>query len=231
MTTMDCGRAEELLSDLHEGTLDPVLRADLESHLAACAGCRDLRDALAEVLDALGSPPVVEPSEGLALRVADAALAAGPEPPARRRTQRAMAGPESVFALAACLAVATSAAILWALAAPPSWGPARIVDRTLETRVFLLERKDRLVEDLRVLRVVIATAFEGRLERVNDRVDDYRRLLERRRGRDDKPGEDGVRSEPTPGAARSWSRSSPRAADASGARDAADSRTAPWRTS
>jgi hypothetical protein len=28
---------------------------------------------------------------------------------------------------------------------------------------------------------VIGTAFEGRLDRVNDRVDDYRRLLEKRR--------------------------------------------------
>ncbi|MET0554744.1 MAG: hypothetical protein ABW221_17010, partial [Vicinamibacteria bacterium] len=40
---------------------------------------------------------------------------------------------------------------------------------------------ERIVEDLRMLRVMIATAFEGRVERVNDRVDDYRRLLEKRR--------------------------------------------------
>jgi hypothetical protein len=32
-----------------------------------------------------------------------------------------------------------------------------------------------------VLRVVVATAFEGRVDRVNDRVDDYRKLLEQRR--------------------------------------------------
>jgi hypothetical protein len=46
--------------------------------------------------------------------------------------------------------------------------------------VYLVEKKDRVMEDFRLLRVVIATAFEGRLDRVNDRVDDYRRLLERR---------------------------------------------------
>ena len=40
--------------------------------------------------------------------------------------------------------------------------------------VYLLERKDRLVEDVRMLRVVIGAAFEGRVDRVNDRVDDYR---------------------------------------------------------
>ena len=44
-----------------------------------------------------------------------------------------------------------------------------------------MERKDRLVEDVRILGVVLGTAFEGRLDRVNERVEDYRRLLDRRR--------------------------------------------------
>jgi hypothetical protein len=47
--------------------------------------------------------------------------------------------------------------------------------------VYLSERTDRLLEDIRILRVVISAAFEGRLDRVNDRFDDYRRLLEKRR--------------------------------------------------
>jgi hypothetical protein len=37
------------------------------------------------------------------------------------------------------------------------------------------------MEDVRVLRVVIETAFEGRVEKVGERVEDYRKLLERRR--------------------------------------------------
>ncbi|HEV7502664.1 MAG TPA: hypothetical protein VGQ33_21755, partial [Vicinamibacteria bacterium] len=49
-----------------------------------------------------------------------------------------------------------------------------------DATVYVVEKKERLVEDFRLLRVVISTAFEGRLDRVNDRVDDYRRLLERR---------------------------------------------------
>ena len=32
-----------------------------------------------------------------------------------------------------------------------------------------------------MLGVVLSTAFEGRIERVNERVDDYKRLLERRK--------------------------------------------------
>ena len=51
----------------------------------------------------------------------------------------------------------------------------------MNAAVFVQERTVRLVEDLRMLRVVIATAFEGRVDRVNDRVDDYKRLLEKRR--------------------------------------------------
>ena len=50
-----------------------------------------------------------------------------------------------------------------------------------DRRQQLLARKDRLVEDVRILGVVLGTAFEGRLERVNERVEDYRHLLERRR--------------------------------------------------
>ena len=46
--------------------------------------------------------------------------------------------------------------------------------------MYVAEKKDRLVEDFRMLRVVVGTAFEGRVDRVNDRVEDYRRLLERR---------------------------------------------------
>jgi hypothetical protein len=57
-----------------------------------------------------------------------------------------------------------------------------LVGRTVSAGNLLRERKDRLVEDVRILGVVLTTAFEGRLERVNERVEDYRRLLERRRG-------------------------------------------------
>jgi hypothetical protein len=52
----------------------------------------------------------------------------------------------------------------------------------------LIVKKERLVEDVRLLGVVLSTAFEGRLDRVNERVQDYRRLLERRRTEDPDDG-------------------------------------------
>jgi hypothetical protein len=52
-----------------------------------------------------------------------------------------------------------------------------------------MERKDRVVEDVRILRVVVGAAFEGRFDRVNDRVEDYRRLLEKRKSVEQKKSE------------------------------------------
>jgi hypothetical protein len=54
-------------------------------------------------------------------------------------------------------------------------------NRVVNWGVQLAERKDRLVEDLRMLKVLASTALQGRVERVNESVDDYRRLLEQRR--------------------------------------------------
>ena len=67
----------------------------------------------------------------------------------------------------------------------PTRAATRLVDRTVNTGSYLLERSDRLVEDVRILGVVITTAFEGRLDRVNDRMDDYRKRLQRRRSTDE----------------------------------------------
>ena len=51
------------------------------------------------------------------------------------------------------------------------------------------------------MRIVVGTAFEARVDRVNDRVDDYRRLLEKRRSEGAKKDREGrrprTRSAPT----------------------------------
>lgn len=179
---MDCGRAEELFSDHLEGALDALLRADLEAHLAACERCRALREVLPEVVRALQAFSEIEAPAGLAERAATAALRAASQSPAVVARVPGLPAP-LWLAAAAASAAALGAGILLVQGTrfDPSRAAQRLLERSVNIGVYLLERKDRLVEDVRLLRVVIGTAFEGRLERVNDRVDDYKRLLEKRR--------------------------------------------------
>lgn len=174
---MDCQRAEELLSDHLEDALHPILRAELDAHLARCAACGPLRAAVAEVVEALRAFPDLDAPAGLAGRAAAAALAA-PRPVIRP----AIVLPSWVQAAAAGLALIALGTLL-AVVGPerPTRAAQHLVSQTVTAGSTLLERKDRLVEDVRILGVVLGTAFEGRLERVNDRVEDYRRLLDRRR--------------------------------------------------
>jgi len=178
MTSMDCPRAEELFSDQQEGTLHPILRVELESHLERCAECRALRDAFAETVAALRAFPEIDAPSGLAERVAHAALAR----PRAVVVRPAIVLPSWLQAAAAGVALIALGTVL-AVVGPekPTRAAQRLVGQTVTAGNSLLERKDRLVEDVRLLGVVLGTAFEGRLERVNERVEDYRRLLDQRR--------------------------------------------------
>ncbi len=58
---------EEELTAYLDGVLEPARMAEVESHLAACAGCRGGRDRLAAALRVLAKlPPPPEPSPGFA---------------------------------------------------------------------------------------------------------------------------------------------------------------------
>ena len=196
---MDCRRAEELLSDHLEGTLEGVLRADLEAHLAECGPCAALREALGEVVAALRGFPTPEPAHDLAGRAASRALA-GPRRVAARPPALTLPPaphgrvfvPSWIQAAAAGFALVIAGTLLLVNGpAGPSRAATRLVDRTVHAGNYLLARSDRLVEDVRILGVVITTAFEGRLDRVNDRMDDYRKRLQRRRA----PEEDSKKRE------------------------------------
>ena len=90
------------------------------------------------------------------------------------------------LAASALVAAVTTAGVLYVTRSEtPARAASRLIDRTQNAGTYLIERKDRLVEDVRLLRVVITTAFEGRIDRMNDRVDDYKRLLERRRAQEE----------------------------------------------
>jgi hypothetical protein len=198
MTSMDCQRAEELLSDHLEEVLHPILRAELDSHLDRCAHCGPLRAALAEVVEALRAFPDVDAPAGLAGRAADAALAA----PRPVEIRPAIVLPSWVQAAAAGLALIALGTILMVVGPEkPTRAAQRLVSQTVTAGSSLLERKDRLVEDVRILGVVLGTAFEGRLERVNDRVEDYRRLLDRRRPAPEGDSKSGSESLALPGLA------------------------------
>ncbi len=185
-TLLDCAAAQELFSAHREGALGAQELSALEDHLAGCAACRELRQALGDVVDALRATPVLDPPAGLAERAARAALAA--RFAARAAAKRSWRAPSIVQALAAGLAlVVTSVVLLASGRVDDGRSVSRLREHTANTGAYLLERKDRLVEDFRLLRVVIGTAFGSRVDRVNDRVDDYRRLLERRKGEASEP--------------------------------------------
>jgi putative zinc finger protein len=193
-TGMDCRRAEELLSDHLEGTLSGPLARDFEAHIRECASCAEMRDAMGEVVEALRAFPALEPARDLAERAAARGLrgrhpvgAPRPALPARppRGHGRFFVPSWLQAAAAGFVLVITGTLLLVAGPDGPSRTATRLVDRTVTTGSYLLERSDRLVEDVRILGVVIATAFEGRLDRVNDRMDDYRKRLQRRRSTDE----------------------------------------------
>jgi len=178
---MRCEQAQELFSDRRDDGLSPILARELDRHLEACEACHELWEAFGEVVDALGSFPVLEPSVGLAERAAAAALSArrrlvAPLPWAARPL------PRWLRAAAAVAMLATGATLL---AAGPETGQAAaagpIAQRTSGTVSFLSERTERALEDIRLMRIVVSAALAGRLDSLSDRLTEYRRTLERRR--------------------------------------------------
>jgi predicted anti-sigma-YlaC factor YlaD len=160
-TNMECTRAHELLSDHLEGTLNEILRGEVEAHLAGCADCRALREALAEVVEALHSFPDLEPSRGLVDRVVAATrdLRRPRLAPIPVVVRPAIVIPSWMQAAAAGFALVALGILLLVVGPDASARAAtRLVDRTVNAGSALLERKDRLVEDVRLLSVVLSTA-------------------------------------------------------------------------
>lgn len=201
---MDCRPVEERLSDHLEGTLEQALLTEVEEHLAHCRPCRELRQTLPDVIDALRSAPDLAPAPSLAARVAEAALRV-------RKAERAVVWlsfgvPQWMQTAAAGIALILSGAALYALGPEDvARSTSRLFERAVGSGTSVRAQADRVVEDMRVLRVMVGTALEGRLDGVNDRVRDYRRLLQKRRATPAEPrnstpsevGKDGPRSDVT----------------------------------
>jgi hypothetical protein len=65
---MNCERVKELFADHLVGCLDETARAEVASHLAACASCRDEISSLQALWTRLGLLPEVEPGPALDAR-------------------------------------------------------------------------------------------------------------------------------------------------------------------
>ncbi len=179
---MSCERTRELFSDYLTGELPEPLRRDVREHITSCDACAELREAFGEVVDLLDALPVVEPSAQLSDRVATASWRPFAVIPRRRLPGRQLRALAALQAAAAVVMLVTGS---FALAAGPDSEPvqraSRFLERTTNRVAALIEEKDQLVEDLQLIQVLIETALESRIDRVGDRVDDYRRLLEERR--------------------------------------------------
>jgi predicted anti-sigma-YlaC factor YlaD len=48
---MDCSESLPLLSDFHDGSLDDLLRIQVQTHLARCPPCADVFSDLSEIVN------------------------------------------------------------------------------------------------------------------------------------------------------------------------------------
>ncbi len=177
---MDCKGAEELFSESVEGTLAGARRAELDEHLARCPACRTLRDTVREVRAILMETPAVDAPADLVERVVEFSSRRRKGTSARSRIGLAWSR-RLRLAAAAVLLLSGLASLLPNNPVSRSVDSRRLATRAVNLGMQLAEKKDRLVEDLRMLKALASTALQGRVERVNESVDDYRKLLEQRR--------------------------------------------------
>ena len=117
------------------------------------------REALGEVVDALKSYPSSNRLSAWPSERPRSPCAAQARPRDGGVAGRTWDFPSGLQVLAATLALAVTGVVFLA-----AWPSSRVKERTINAGAYLWERKDRVVEDFRLLRVVVSTAFEGRLD-------------------------------------------------------------------
>lgn len=180
-----CDAVAEHLGDFRDGALAEPWRGRVAAHLHDCEECAALHDALAEV-SLLLRLDVPEPGPGFEERIAAASAAS---PADRAQPANVVLWPRlaatareawrlSPLPLAATLAVALSGALLLGLPEERLPEPARrLRARGATARELLMERQERLMEDVGALRLVVGGAFSSRVERIQEQLEDYRRLV------------------------------------------------------
>jgi hypothetical protein len=186
---MKCRRAEELFSDLREGSLPTPLRTELEQHLKSCPDCSSLMDCFHDVVDTLESLPRPLPSPDLVGRIIEATRT-------KLGTRQDELSSVSGFALPPrinwAIWAAAAAFVMVLFLRPPAFLSSlgeqmnRMGHQSYSFGLRLYQSSERLIDELNVLRMTVGVAFEDRLDRISERLKD---LEEARRKSGDQPEE------------------------------------------
>jgi hypothetical protein len=191
---MNCAACEERLPDLLDDTLGAVIADEVRRHLDTCDSCTGLHRSLVAVSEELRrARPAVTVDAALAALVARRSY-----PRMRRLADLWPFAPERggppwrVQVASALLSlIVTGAVFAWSsVAHGAASAPVRALRSVNATATDFRSRTDSWMEDIRLVRVLVSTAFEGRLDRVQEQVEDYRRMLERRRQAQPAPSPD-----------------------------------------
>lgn len=126
---MQCVGYLGAIQELADGTLGPIRRAELQTHLETCPRCRALAADTTRIRDLGGSLDRLQPPESVWLQVAGRLRQQGrlaPAPAAARSSRRRVAA----LAIAAALVVAIGASIVTLL---PRSTPSPVTDAARET--------------------------------------------------------------------------------------------------
>jgi hypothetical protein len=191
-----CLRAQERFADLIDGSLAAPLERQLQEHLRECSECNALLVSYREVVAALRSFSAPEMSGELTRKIV-ASTRNG-----RRRSRHAVwptAFPVGWTARAGALAAAAVLVLLvWRPPAFVSGVSDRVSVRAHQAYSFGVRsyhQTARWLEELNVLRMTVGVAFEDRLDRLNERLQD---LDEARRRTGDEPASE-QSNNPIPG--------------------------------
>ena len=181
----ECLACEERLPDLADDALGAVVRGEVERHLDGCADCRALASALAAISRELAAARVpAEPRPQLAAEITRRTWSRPWTPAALWPLSPDRGGPPwRVQVLAAGLSLVISSIIYIGVLAvnDPRSLPARVYRTVNNTAADVRAQGDEWLEDIRLVRVLVSTALGGRLDQVQEQVEDYRRLMEKRR--------------------------------------------------
>jgi Putative zinc-finger len=196
---VNCRRSQELMSDFVEQTLAPPLDRELRTHLASCVECRDLIEALRDVVASLRSFAAPEPSGQLTEKILERTR------PLRIAARQAVeedpfSGPTFWRTASGWLAAAAVLAtvLLWH---PPELveGWSRRVSQTAHQAYSFgvrgYHRGERFVDELNVLRMTVEVAFENRIDRINERLRDLEEARRKSGGQDDDTSRSGLTPE------------------------------------